>query len=76
MSESPKYYRDAQGFCYAAAPALAALSHLTPWNGAVDAHGYALDMEELLADPQPPLGIQPEPTPAPRARKKRARAAE
>ena len=39
----PKYFKDASGFCYVATPALASLEHLTPWDGDIDAKGFATE---------------------------------
>lgn len=46
----PKYFKDASGFCYSATEQLAKLSHLTPWDGAVDARGFATDAPQKPAD--------------------------
>ena len=39
----PKYFKDADGFCYIATPQLAKLNHLTPWDGEVDERGHATE---------------------------------
>lgn len=36
----PRYFKDGAGFCYAWAPGLAVLG-MAPWDGEVDARGYA-----------------------------------
>lgn len=45
MSEQalPKFYKDETGYCYTATPHLAKLAHLTPWDGEVDAKGFATE---------------------------------
>lgn len=52
MTEStlPRYYRDANGFCYAATVQLQAQG-LRPWDGSVDARGYAVEAETLADSP-------------------------
>lgn len=42
----PAFYKDATGFCYVATSHLAAKAALTPWDGAVDANGFAVDTPE------------------------------
>lgn len=39
----PKFLKDETGFCYTATPHLANLQHLTPWDGAIDEHGFAVN---------------------------------
>lgn len=42
----PRYFKDETGFCYVATEQLASKPGMTPWNGAVDAAGYAQDAPE------------------------------
>lgn len=39
----PKYFKDATGYCYVATEHLAKVTGMTPWDGAVDANGFAVD---------------------------------
>ncbi|OWT55267.1 hypothetical protein [Candidimonas nitroreducens] len=39
----PKFFKDAEGFCYTATEHLAKLMHLTPWDGEVDDKGFAVE---------------------------------
>lgn len=57
----PKYFMDASGYCYVATELLAKKSGLTPWNGAVDAAGFAVTAPE------------PEPRPKPKASRQQAK---
>lgn len=45
-AELPKYFKDAHGFTYVATPLLAQDPTMSPWNGAVDANGFAVDTPE------------------------------
>lgn len=45
MPKLPPYMQDANGFCYATTPTLAANRSLTPWWGEVDAAGFAGGVE-------------------------------
>ena len=47
----PKYFKDEAGYCYNATPALAKLPNLTPWDGSVDAQGFAVAEPEPEAKP-------------------------
>lgn len=40
----PRYFKDQSGYCYAASEALAKKGTLEPWDGAVDANGFAVDV--------------------------------
>lgn len=42
----PPFFKDASGFCYVATTHLAAKPGMTPWGGAVDAKGFAVDTPE------------------------------
>lgn len=53
-SNLPKYFKDASGYCYVASELLAKKPGLTPWDGAVDARGYATEaVEEPKRKPVP-----------------------
>lgn len=54
----PKYFMDASGYCYAATELLAKKSGLTPWNGAVDAAGFAVTAPEPAPQPKPKASRQ------------------
>lgn len=47
----PKFFADDAGFCYVATDHLAAQPGLTPWNGAVDAAGFATEVAGQVAEP-------------------------
>lgn len=53
VSELPKYFKDAAGYCYVATAQLASKSGLAPWNGAVDAAGFAVDQPEPVVEAAP-----------------------
>lgn len=50
----PKYFKDATGYCYAATELLAKKPGLSPWNGAVDATGFAVTEPEPAPEPKAP----------------------
>lgn len=60
----PKFFKDADDFCYIATPALAAQPGMTPWDGAVNMQGFAVD--------EPKATVKPEAKPAARSRAKAA----
>lgn len=39
----PRYLKDKHGYCYVATRILAKKGTLEPWDGAVDANGFAVD---------------------------------
>lgn len=41
----PRYFKDGAGYCYIATPALASAPGMTPWDGDVDARGFAQEGE-------------------------------
>lgn len=51
----PKYFKDADGFCYRATDILSQQADLTPWDGDVNAAGFAADpvVAEATAEPAP-----------------------
>lgn len=49
----PKYFKDATGYCYVATELLAQKRGMTPWDGAVDAAGYAVETPEPAVEPAP-----------------------
>lgn len=68
----PKYFKDQAGFCYVATEQLARAPDLTPWNGAVDAAGFAFEATPAR-DPAPTpagAGLALPPLPAKPTRKK------
>lgn len=42
----PKYFKDSTGFCYAATELLSRDPDMTPWDGAINANGFAVDVPE------------------------------
>lgn len=46
VSENPKYMKDASGYCYPATKQMIKRSDMTPWDGAVDANGFAVEKPE------------------------------
>ena len=60
----PKYFKDGAGYCYGATPVLAKQVDLTPWDGDVDAKGFAVSPKEEAP--------KSEPKPAARSRGKAA----
>lgn len=53
----PKYYKDASGFVYVATPLLAKNPAMTPWDGGVDANGFAVETP-ATPEPQEPVRRQ------------------
>lgn len=47
MSTLPKFFMDAEGYCYPATASLAARGDMRPWNGFVDAAGYAIEPPQI-----------------------------
>lgn len=45
----PKYFKDASGFCYVATELLSRDPDMTPWDGAINANGFAVDAPEAPA---------------------------
>lgn len=65
----PKYYKDESGFCYAATDALARMPEMAPWDGLVDANGFATD---VIPEAQSVASEEPVAASKPRARKAKA----
>lgn len=53
VSNLPKYFKDAAGYCYVATETLAKKAGMTPWDGAVDANGYATQVPAVAPTPEP-----------------------
>ena len=49
----PKFFKDETGYCYVATAMLATQKHLTPWDGAIDAKGFATEAEPVKVAAKP-----------------------
>lgn len=71
----PTFFKNEDGFCYAATEALATMPNMTPWNGDVDEKGFATEAKAAkpaaVAKAQgkgkskAEVAPEPEPTPEP-----------